>query len=395
MPSTRNAFTPPRLAALRWLTDPGRHVPAEIRTRLLGEIFGSPKAIIVGVINGLLFNVLALAMLGGSVFAAFIVFDLALSVLRIVVVQHAVGRARAGATTPTDLYLVTAICWCALQGAIAFEAVRGGNPTLSLLAATSTMALVGPISARNFGAPRYAMLLVCLCELPFLSAAMLWGDRWMLVLLAQIPLFLYGVNAVVARIQVMAMANIQAEHDSSRHARHDALTGLLNRFGLMKRLDAEYAGGREDFIMFYLDLDGFKPINDSFGHPVGDLILSAVADRLRGATRPTDLVCRLGGDEFVVIARRLSPAEGGKLADTLIRAVADGPFLLPGLPPLRVGISVGFACSPEDGSDCADLQRKADMALYEAKRAGRGIHRRFSLHPSPIGAPEPRFARAG
>lgn len=393
MPATRNTFTPPGFAPLRWLTDPGGHVPLQIRTLLLGELFAAPKAVIAGVMSGLILNVAALAMNEGRVFAAFIALDLVLAIVRLKVVKRAFDNAALGLSTPTDLYLFSGSAWCALQGAMAFAALQSGNPTLELLAATTAVGLVGPICARNYAAPRYALLLVCLCDLPFAIGAVLSGDVWKLVLVVQTPLFLYGAAAVVARVQAMAVATLQAEYDSSRHARHDALTGLLNRFGLMERLEAEYGNGRHDFIMFYLDLDGFKPINDSFGHQVGDQILSTVADRLRMTIRVADLLSRLGGDEFVIIARGLSPQEGSDLADSIIRAIADQPFLLPDLPPLRVGISVGFACSPEDGSEAGDLHRKADLALYDAKRAGRGIHRRFT-GPSSLFEIQPKVTHA-
>ena len=395
MPTTRHAFTTPRLAPLRWLTDPGRHVPVEIRVLLLGELFAAPKAVVAGVLSGLILNVAALAMHEGWVFACFIVLDLALATLRIHVGHRAIANAARGLPTPTDLYLLSASTWCALQGAMAFAATSSGNATLELLGASTAIGLVGPICARNYAAPRYAILLVCLCILPFVSAAALSGDPWMLILVAQTPLFLFGAAAVIARVQRMAVATLEAEHDSRRHARLDALTGLLNRFGLMERLDAEYGFGRSDFIVFYLDLDGFKAINDSFGHPVGDQILCAVADRLQATVRATDLVSRLGGDEFVVVARDMSATSGGDLAEAVIQAVGGQPFLLPGLPPLRVGISVGFACSPEDGSNWGDLHDKADLALYEAKRAGRGIYRRFKLSASSIGGPEPGLPRPG
>lgn len=391
---TRNAFTPPRLAPLRWLTDPGRHVPAETRSLLLGELFASPRAVIAGVLSGLILNMTALAMTESRAFAAFIVFDVALAALRIRVVKQAVENAACGLPTPTDTYLLSASAWCALQGAMAFAALWSGNPTLELLGAATAVGLVGPICARNYAAPRYALMLVCLCVLPFVTGATLSGDPWKLVLTAQAPFFLFGASTVIARVQRMAVVTLQAEHDSSRHARQDALTGLLNRFGLMELLETEYGGERQDFIMFYLDLDGFKLINDSFGHPIGDQILVAVADRLRATVRAADLVSRLGGDEFIVVARHLSLAERADLADALIEAVRDHPFLLPGLPPLGVGISVGSACSPEDASDCGDLRRKADTALYEAKRAGRGIHRRFIVHPSSLDADQARLAHA-
>jgi diguanylate cyclase (GGDEF)-like protein len=347
-------------------------------------VFASPKAVIAGVLNGLILNIVALCLHSGSIFAVFIVIDVVLATARVLVVRRAFHAAARGTPTPTDLYLLTAGSWCALQGAIAFAAMHTSILPLQILSATTVMALVGPICARNYAAPRYALMLVGLCDLPFVMGAALSGNPWLLILVFQTPLFLFGVITIIRRFQTMAIATLQAEQDSDDRARHDGLTGLLNRSGLMEALEAHYASCPR-FILFYLDLDGFKPINDTFGHQAGDKILHAVAGRLKSGIREGDIVSRLGGDEFVIVAPDMSPAAGTTFAQNLIRRVADEPYVLDRIGPLRIGISVGFACAPEDGLAGDDLHRKADAALYEAKAAGRGTHRRFT-HVS--GAPQ-------
>ncbi len=377
MAEARYLFTPPRNAALRWLTDPGRHVPAHIGTVLLGEILSSSNAVIAGVFNGLVLNVFALCMHGGYIFALFILIDLMLATTRVVVVRRTVRASLAGLAKPTDLYFVTALSWCALQGAMAFTAMRTSLLPLQLLTATTSMGLVGPICARNYAAPRYALALVMLCQLPFVAGAALSGDPWLTILILQTPIFLFAIVKIVGRFQAMAVATLQAEQDSYERARHDALTGLLNRFGLMERFDLQRSAGTRPFALFYLDLDGFKPINDTFGHQAGDKILQGVAARLKSRIRPGDIVSRLGGDEFVIFAPDMLPDEGSAYADAIIRAIADKPYKLDDIEPLRIGISIGFACAPEDGMDTDDLHRKADAALYQAKAAGRGVQRRY------------------
>ncbi|WP_428375160.1 diguanylate cyclase domain-containing protein [Lichenicoccus sp.] len=377
LPGARYNFTAPNAAVLRWLTDPGHNVAPPIARKLLGEIFASPKAVLAGVLNGLILNITALCMHRGEIFALFVVVDLTLAALRFAVVRRAVMAAARSLATPTDLYLLTALMWCALQGTMAFAAMQTGSLALQLLAATTVMGLVGPICARNYAAPRYALALIGLCDFPFVVGAALSGNRWLLILVLQTPLFLFGVASIIRRFQDMAVATLQAEQDSQDRARHDSLTNLLNRSGLMEALDGQYAAKSRQFILFYLDLDGFKPINDNFGHQAGDRILRAVADRMRSSIRPGDIVSRLGGDEFVIVAPDMSPSAGSEYASRVIRCVADEPYLLEGVGQLRIGISVGFACAPEDGSAGDDLHRKADAALYDAKAAGRGIERRF------------------
>ncbi len=385
MVETRYIFTRPRLAFLRWVTEPGPDVPPAIGTVLLGELFASPMAIIAGVVNGLLLNIVALCMHSGPVFAAFIVVDLVLVTVRIAVVRRVVRAAALRQPAPIDHYLITAILWCALQGAMGFAAMRTGSIAMQLVAATTVMGLVGPICARNYAAPRYAMLLVGCCDFPFVIAAALSGDRWLMVLIFQTLLLLYGVITITRRTQAMALATLMAEQESHLRARQDMLTGLDNRFGLFEMLDDLGTAPPERMVLFYLDLDGFKPINDNFGHHAGDRILQAVAGRLRSCLRAGDTVSRLGGDEFVIVAPNLMAADAEAYAARIIARVADEKYGIDSVGLLQVGVSVGFACIPEDGSYGDDLHRKADAALYEAKAAGRGVQRRYGEAALPSG----------
>ena len=382
MANARYAVSQPKNAALRWLTDPGRHASPQTSMVLLGELFASPKAVFAGIANGLILNVVALCMHVGGVFAFFIVAEVAVALTRMVWMEFIVKAASRSLPAPIDGYLITAMTWCALQGAMAFTAMRTGNTSLQILSAITVMGLIGPICARNYAAPRYALALalalVALCTMPLVLGAALSGNPWLLVSLLQCPMLLFAVLKIIGRFNAMAVATLQAEEESHGRARHDALTGLLNRFGLMERLDARYAASPSPFILFYLDLDGFKPINDTFGHQAGDKILQAVAGRLRSFIRKGDVVSRLGGDEFVIVAPDLPPADGADYARAIIRRIADEPYPLEGTRPLRIGISIGFACAPEDGLAGDDLHRKADAALYEAKAAGRGVQKRFT-----------------
>ena len=394
MPEARYAFTPPTHPALRWLAAPGHKVSPRIGRALLGEIFASPLSIVMGVINGLIVNVVALCLHSGRIFLIFMLVDVTLNALRLAVVRRAVRAATRGTPTATDLYLLTGGAWCALQGAMAFTAMRTGVVPLQLLAATMATALTGPICARNYAAPRYALMLVSFCIIPLVAGAAMSGDRWLLAILLQTPPFMAGVAMTLRRFQNMAIANLEAHEDSCHRARHDSLTGLLNRFGLMEALDAHYAA-LPQFVLFYLDLDGFKPINDNFGHQAGDRILQAVAERLKASIRAGDIVSRLGGDEFVIVVPNMSPSDGERLAERIIHCIANEPYLLDTIGPLRIGISVGLACAPDDGSAIHDLHAKADAALYEAKAAGKGIHRRFSATTNsvpPVALGKPVFA---
>ena len=156
-------------------------------------------------------------------------------------------------------------------------------------------------------------------------------------------------------------------------ATHDALTNLANRVLLRERLDNEIARCRRGrgMALLSLDLDRFKAVNDTLGHPIGDALLQAVADRLRQNVREIDTVARLGGDEFAVLQTDADcPEFALGLAQRLI-SVISAPYAISGHA-IEIGTSIGIALAPRDSSDADELIKCADMALYRAKENGRG-----------------------
>ncbi|WP_043339974.1 bifunctional diguanylate cyclase/phosphodiesterase [Belnapia moabensis] len=161
-------------------------------------------------------------------------------------------------------------------------------------------------------------------------------------------------------------------------ARHDALTGLPNRMLFRERLEGALTrvrrGGR--CAILYLDLDRFKEVNDTLGHPLGDALLQTVATRLNAELRECDTLARLGGDEFAIVQTDIEhPQDAKTLARRLISAI-ERPFELDGHQ-VVIGTSVGIAIGPGDGLDPDILLKAADMALYRAKAEGRGRLRFF------------------
>ncbi len=170
----------------------------------------------------------------------------------------------------------------------------------------------------------------------------------------------------------------QAEARIEHLAHHDPLTNLPNRALFQMRLDVALAQARcgEGFTLFYLDLDRFKDVNDTLGHPVGDLLLQSVTARLCSEVSEQDMVARLGGDEFVVIvSAQQSEGAAVALAQRLVQRLGE-PFDLDGHHVL-VGASLGMATAPDDGTDAEQLLKNADLALYRAKHSGGGRICRF------------------
>jgi diguanylate cyclase (GGDEF)-like protein/PAS domain S-box-containing protein len=159
---------------------------------------------------------------------------------------------------------------------------------------------------------------------------------------------------------------------------YDSLTDLPNRAMLVRQLEvAEEAvkGGDEGFALFVIDLDNFKALNDTRGHPAGDAYLRVVAERLRDCVGDSAFLARLGGDEFAVLKRDVLADEAGELAELIVDALL-APVTLNGKEFLAGG-SVGVALAPENGTDPAALMRNAELALYRAKAQGRGCARFF------------------
>jgi diguanylate cyclase (GGDEF)-like protein len=153
-------------------------------------------------------------------------------------------------------------------------------------------------------------------------------------------------------------------------AHHDALTGLANRVQLRAHIEERLKHVDERFSVLCLDLDRFKAINDTLGHPVGDALLRAVGERLRGLVRSGDLVSRTGGDEFSIVQSGVEPPASAALAARIVE-VLSVPFDL-GDHHVVIGASVGIAISPDDGNDADELLKNADLALYKSKDDGRG-----------------------
>jgi diguanylate cyclase (GGDEF)-like protein len=164
-----------------------------------------------------------------------------------------------------------------------------------------------------------------------------------------------------------------AEARINHLARYDALTGLPNRSYFHDELDRMIATMRRNgpLAILFVDLDQFKQVNDTLGHPRGDELLRAVSDRLRGVMRKSDIVARFGGDEFVLLQSPApSSGETGDLAERIVKTLSQ-PYQIDGHQ-IVIGASVGIALAPRDGVDADLLLKNADMALYHAKAGGRG-----------------------
>lgn len=181
--------------------------------------------------------------------------------------------------------------------------------------------------------------------------------------------FLIGGAQSVLLQHRLVMTEIGKRLTSISLARRDGLTALPNRLALREHFEenAMLLGAGSSVAVHYLDLDGFKPVNDAYGHAAGDEMLAAVAERLRGAVRSGDVVARLGGDEFGIVQFGLNRAEEADLLARRIIAAIAQPFQI-GDDVIEISACVGTVVSSEAGIDLETLLRQADAKLYEAKR---------------------------
>ncbi|MDY0007645.1 MAG: diguanylate cyclase [Spongiibacteraceae bacterium] len=223
-------------------------------------------------------------------------------------------------------------------------------------------------------------------------------------------IYLEWLNIIAIRDaqgKVLHYAGIFSDVITQEHVRqrlhslayYDALTDLPNRELFHDRLYNALAQARRErhqLALLFLDVDHFKPINDTHGHAMGDRLLRVLAEELRRCVRESDTVARLGGDEFTILLTRVSgQADAVQVADKIIAAFAR-PFLVDGHA-LSVGVSIGIALFPDDAADEVMLLRDADAAMYAAKQAGRNNYQRYRPHMAALFSAErcPEMTRRG
>ena len=186
-------------------------------------------------------------------------------------------------------------------------------------------------------------------------------------------------TALEARAAVSsdAFARLRLSEDMTHLARHDVLTGLPNRGLLLDRLEHALQMSRRrssKVALLFCDLDGFKPVNDRFGHAAGDALLVDVAQRLTGCVRESDTVARLGGDEFAILLEDIKAAEVDAACERVLAALRSGAVVSGHK--VQLGVSIGVAMG-DTGSSAEHLLRNADMAMYEAKSRGKGTYAQY------------------
>lgn len=359
----------PRWAVTRWLVECAGEVPAEIRPSLVQGLYGSLPIFIGGVFNTILVSSIVATRLPKPAFLFWALLEVGLAALRLPLLIKGTRATKSGGRAHIDLYILAAVCWAASVGYGCFITVLSGDWLAATLVVLSAAAMAGGVAFRNFAAPRLVTIMIFLSLGPCAMAGVISGELIMLATALQIPMYIYAMTHAAYRLNAMLVQTMRSERENGRRARHDALTGLLNRAGL-EELVACRAGTPTGTTLFYIDLDGFKAINDRLGHAAGDQLLVEVSKLMRQVTPAMDVIARMGGDEFIILAEEMDAATAGRTGQRLIDTLSRTSFVL-NETAVTVGASVGIAIEMGAQSDFPNLLLEADKALYDAKLKGR------------------------
>jgi diguanylate cyclase len=300
-------------------------------------------------------------VMGASCFAGF------LSLSRDLRISTSVRRARrliAESTWVSSILAVVCSSWCVFSWLSAPEATKIYYPLILSMGSLATAYCLSSVR-------RATILNLGIGLIPISTLLLLSGNRMDLAAGTSLMVATAFLLRMIVQQHAQLVDLLMLQRQMRELANTDPLTGLLNRRALDIRLDAEVAeaGPDDHFSIALLDLDGFKPVNDRYGHATGDLLLCEIANRLRGVCGADGVVARQGGDEFAILIPAGSALNTPALADHILAALV--PPCAVGGHIIRVGASIGVARWPGDGATIHELFETADRALYATKGQAR------------------------
>lgn len=259
-------------------------------------------------------------------------------------------------------------------GTIATVAFSYRDLSVHILAVALTFGYCAGVTVRISVRPFIAATTIVIAALPPTLSVMLYGDtaHWILSLLCVI--FLIAAMQSVLHVYRTTIRQIRLFLDMEHQARHDPLTGLFNRTALSEAyLSLGYSDDALTCVHCF-DLDGFKDVNDRFGHAVGDALLTGIAERLRESLDPPAIAVRIGGDEFVILQPDVRDSGHAEILARRVLDILGAPYQIAG-EEISIGISLGYTMALSGSADLEHMMATADKASYRAKRNGGGIDR--------------------
>lgn len=289
-------------------------------------------------------------------------------------------RMRDAARWEASHAIATAVV-AASVGAVLAGAFFRPDADLQILATALLFGYCSGVVSRLAIRPKIAILALVLAGAPAIFAATFANTAAHSILAVMFSVFLVGAVDTVRHLYHSAIRHITSRLEMARLARNDPLTGLANRLGLREAYRAA-SHLRGSLAVHCLDLDGFKSVNDKFGHAVGDAVLTNVAQRLLGLAPPSATVARFGGDEFVILQPGISQSLEAEFLAAEIVNVLSQPFVIES-ETIEIGASLGLSVASTN-SDFDELLRRADEASYLVKRNGGGVAVASEKHFAPI-----------
>lgn len=357
-----------------------------VRRTLVKTLYTQPGSLAIGAFNGIASTAIAAWV---SDIAVLYIGCIILTVIAVARVTAALGLSPDEQRTTTRqlelIYEVGAFSYAFALGVIAaITVVYDAGASVQVLMIANAVCYGTGICARNAGSPTIAFGQLTLVCLPIMAAALWIGSLAYVALFVTMLLLFPAMMAITLNVFTVLRESISAAETSAILAekmqvlaRTDVVTGLANRAGLNHAMVETLMAVEPDqqIALMWVDLDRFKEVNDLMGHPVGDRVLTEVAQRLRDVSPEQATVARFGGDEFIVFAPVSDRKESEKIASE-IHAEIMRPIRVDG-DRLDVRASLGVALLPEDGKDADTLMQSADLALYHAKVGGRAQTRFF------------------
>ncbi|MDI4638553.1 MULTISPECIES: GGDEF domain-containing protein [Halomonadaceae] len=372
-------YSLPRWRFMYWLLCDGG-LPESIQKRLLSGPSIQSAAMWSGTLTTLAMTGIALYRAPDPWFWLWFVVNLGLSAYRAWLHSRAKHQWRhKSGVTPTDQIYLASLMWSLSTGLGTALCLLSGDAVLQVLAIPSMVAMATATASFSHGTPRYAVLQILLLDLPLKLAVPFQPEPWFWIFVVQAPFFWGALYLMVHALNDTSTQALLGEYQSRRMARLDPLTELLNRDAWFREALAIRSAGREALpvSLLYADLDGFKGINDTYGHQAGDDLLRYIANEMRHALRHEDILSRWGGDEFLILLPGANPETSRLIAQRMIDAIGT---LRPQYPDL--GLSVGIVqCDNWRGTDRERLEAliaQADHALYQAKQNGKGCFQEIS-----------------
>ncbi len=355
-----------------------------VRRILVDRLYAQPSVLLVGALCGILTAWGAYVVAQEPVLAISATILTAIAVAR-VAMAYLLPRSKRFDKAALEIpFEVGAFAYAGMCGMIAAQCIMLDAPaSVQALTVSNTIGYGAGIASRNAGRPPIAIGQLLLSAGPVVVAGAISDDVAHNILAVISALLLPAMISISASIFQVMRTSIAAAETSARLAermqllaRTDIVTGLYNRAGLNHHLVERLMQLKSDskLALFWLDLDRFKEVNDTLGHPVGDRVLSEIATRLRACSPVDATIARFGGDEFIIVCETEGRAELERMATELLGEIVR-PILIDG-DRLQIHTSVGIACLPEDGHDIDTLMQSADLALYRSKIDGRN---RFSF----------------